>query len=168
MVVSSSPFQGWPYRINSWVTSKFQQNECWTFLIIATFQDQTSSKALWILGGVLPHFVCKDWVKPMPLSVAGAKSKAKGFWVLVAQSCLTFRDPMDYSPPGFSVHVIFQERILEWAAISYSRGSSQPRDWSHISCISCFGRWIFTTITWSGTQKMLDTSIYSTKNVLIT
>ena len=44
------------------------------------------------------------------------------------QSCLTLCDPMDYSPPGSSVHGILQARILEWGAISFSRGSSQPRD----------------------------------------
>ena len=38
------------------------------------------------------------------------------------------------SPPGSSVHVIFQARILEWVAISYSRGSAWPRDWSWVSC----------------------------------
>ena len=42
----------------------------------------------------------------------------------VAKSCLTFYDPMDYSPPGSSVHGILQARVLEWVAISSSRGSS--------------------------------------------
>ena len=42
----------------------------------------------------------------------------------VTQSCPTFCDPMDCSPPGSSVHGIFQARILEWVAISFSRGSS--------------------------------------------
>ena len=46
----------------------------------------------------------------------------------VAQSCPTLCDPMDCSPPGSSVHGIFQARILEWVAISFSRGSSPPRD----------------------------------------
>ena len=46
----------------------------------------------------------------------------------VAQSCLTLCDPMDCSLPGFSVHGILQARILEWVTISFSRGSSQPRD----------------------------------------
>ena len=46
----------------------------------------------------------------------------------VAQSCPTLCDPMDCSLPGFSVHGIFQARILEWVAISFSRRSSQPRD----------------------------------------
>ena len=38
----------------------------------------------------------------------------------VAQSCLTLSDPMDCSPPGYSVHVIFQARVLEWGAIAFS------------------------------------------------
>ena len=46
----------------------------------------------------------------------------------VAQSCLTLCDPMDCSLPGCSVHGIFQARILEWDAISFSRRSSRPRD----------------------------------------
>ena len=44
--------------------------------------------------------------------------------VLVAQSCLTLCDPMDYSPPGSSVHGILQARVLEWVAIPFSEGSS--------------------------------------------
>ena len=47
---------------------------------------------------------------------------------LVAKLCPTLGDPMDCSLPGSSVHGIFQRRILEWAAISFSRGSSPPRD----------------------------------------
>ena len=53
-----------------------------------------------------------------------------------AQPCPTLCDPMDYSPPGSSVHGILQARILEWVAISFSRGSSQPRDRTHISRVS--------------------------------
>ena len=48
----------------------------------------------------------------------------------VAWSCPTLRDPMDCSLPGSSVHGIFQARVLEWASISFSRRSSQPRDWT--------------------------------------
>ena len=47
--------------------------------------------------------------------------------------------PKDWSPPGSSVHGIFQARILEWVAISSSRRSSQPRD---RTCVSCIGRQI--------------------------
>ena len=53
-----------------------------------------------------------------------------------AQSCLTLCHPIDCSPAGSSVHGILQARILEWVAISSSRESSQPRDQSHISCMS--------------------------------
>ena len=51
-------------------------------------------------------------------------------------------DLLNCTAPGFSVHGISQARILEWVAITFSRGSSQPRDWSHLSCI--VGRF-FTT-----------------------
>ena len=46
----------------------------------------------------------------------------------VTQSCPTLSDPMDCSPPGSPLHGISQARILEWFALSFSRGSSQPRD----------------------------------------
>ena len=52
-----------------------------------------------------------------------------------SQSCLTLCDPMDCSLPGFSIHGILQARILEWVTISFSRGSSQPRDWTWVSHI---------------------------------
>ena len=48
--------------------------------------------------------------------------------VLVAQSCLTLFNPMDCSPPSFSIHRILQARILEWVAIPFSRESSRPKD----------------------------------------
>ena len=58
----------------------------------------------------------------------------------VAQSCLTLCDPTDCSLSGSSVHGIFQARVLEWIAISFSRGSSQPRARTQVSHIvdRCF------------------------------
>ena len=56
--------------------------------------------------------------------------------VLVAQSCLTLCDPIDYSLPGSSVHEILQARILEWIAIPFSRGSPRPRDQTWVSGIA--------------------------------
>ena len=53
--------------------------------------------------------------------------------VLVIQSRWTLCDPMDYSPPGSSVHGIFQARILEWVVIPFSRGSFRPRDQIQVS-----------------------------------
>ena len=54
----------------------------------------------------------------------------------VAQSCPTLCNPVDWSPPGSSVHGILQARILEWVASSFSRGSSWPRDWTQVPCIA--------------------------------
>ena len=53
----------------------------------------------------------------------------------VAQSCPTPSDPMDCSPPGSFLHGILQARVLEWGAISFSRGSSRPRDRTRVSHI---------------------------------
>ena len=65
----------------------------------------------------------------------------------VAKTCLTL-----YSPPGSPVHGIFQARILEWVAISSSRGSCQPRD------VSCIGKWILhhcaNQASYRNTQKL--------------
>ena len=64
----------------------------------------------------------------------------ESIWLLFVKSpshVWLFCNPMDCSPPNSSVHGISQVRILEWVAISFSRGSSQPRDWP---CISCIGR----------------------------
>ena len=59
-----------------------------------------------------------------------------------APSCPTLCDRMDCNPPGSAVHGISQARTLEWVAISFSRGSSWPRDWTHISCVFCTGNHI--------------------------
>ena len=63
---------------------------------------------------------------------------------LCAQSCVTLWDPVNCSLPGFSVHGIFQARIQKWVAISYFKGSSQPRD-----CVSSTGKWVlYHCATW--------------------
>ena len=69
----------------------------------------------------------------VPFSVCCAQS---------LQSCATLCDPTDCSPLGSSVHRILQARIVEWVAISYSKGSSRPRDQT---CVSCIAGAIFTT-----------------------
>ena len=75
---------------------------------------------------------------------------------LVTQLCLILCDPMDCSPPGFSVHGILQAKILEWVAIIFSRESSRPRDRTLVSCIS--GR--FCT-TWTIREALSLRSDYS-------
>ena len=61
----------------------------------------------------------------------------------VTQLCLTLRNPMDCSLLSCSVRGIFQARILEQVAVSSSRGSSWPRDWTYVCFISCTSRKIF-------------------------
>ena len=56
-------------------------------------------------------------------------------YCLVAQSCLILCNPMGCSPPGSTVHGVSQARIPEWVTITFSRGSSQPRDRTPISCL---------------------------------
>ena len=70
--------------------------------------------------------------------------------VLVTQLCSALCDPTDCSPPGYSVHLILQARILEWVAISFSRGSSWPRDQTPASCIAGW----FTT-DWATREALL-------------
>ena len=75
----------------------------------------------------------------------------QSIYVFVTHLCLTLCKPMAYSLPGSSVHVILQARILEWVAISFSRGSSQSRDWTQVSHTA--GR--FFTICWSLSHAQL-------------
>ena len=77
---------------------------------------------------------------------------------LVAKSCRTLCNPMDCSLPGSSVHGIFQTRILEWVAISFSRGSSPPRD--NLGLLHC--RWILYQLSYQGCSifKSGDTQSY--------
>ena len=65
----------------------------------------------------------------MPKNAQESESK-------VAQSCPTLCDPMDCSLSGSSIHGFPQARVLEWIAISFSRGSSQPRNRTWVSCIA--------------------------------
>ena len=69
-----------------------------------------------------------------------------------AQSRVILCNPVDCSPPGSCPRdrgYLSQARILHWVSISYSRGSSQPRDRTHTSCVSCIGRWIlYHHATW--------------------
>ena len=78
---------------------------------------------------------------------------------LVTKSCLPFCNPMDCSLPGSSVHGIFQKSILEWIAISFSKGSSQPRDLTRVSCI---GRQIlYHWSAWEAHKNMyMCTTVY--------
>ena len=75
------------------------------------------------------------------------------------QSCLTLCDLMDYGPPGFSLHGIFQARIVEWVAMPSSRVSSRPRNQTCISCISCIGKWILYWLSHQEKEMATHSSI---------
>ena len=80
---------------------------------------------------------CKCWGQNRIISETSRSTLTpKEMKVLVTQSCLTLCDPTDCTSPGSSVHGILQTRILEWVAISFSRGSSWPRDGTWVSCIA--------------------------------
>ena len=85
-----------------------------------------------------------------PYLTMWAASSFKSLKVCVhALSCPALCNPMDCSPPGSSVHRISQSSMLEWIAISFSRGSFWPRDWTQVFYISCIGRWIlYHCTTW--------------------
>ena len=72
------------------------------------------------------------YIDPAHLNICSVQTKMPSESE-VAQLCPTLCDPMDCSPPGSSVHGIFQVRLLEWGAISFSRGSSQSRDRTRVS-----------------------------------
>ena len=73
--------------------------------------------------------------------------------VLVGQLSPTSCCPMNCSLPGSSVHGILQVRILQWVATSFSRGSFQIRDRTHVSYVSCIGKQVFTI--WVGIYYFL-------------
>ena len=83
-------------------------------------------------------------------------------FVLVAKPCQTLCEPMDCSQPGSSVHVISQARTPEWVAISYSRGSSQPRGQICVCYISCIARGFFTS--WA-TGASIESCNYHSKQI---
>ena len=100
------------------------------YICIYIYKMTTHSSVLAEPGG-LPsmgsHRVGHDW---SDLAAAAA------YICLVAQLCPTLWDPMDCSPPASSVHGILQARVLEWASMPSSRGSSQPRNHIRVSCIT--------------------------------
>ena len=84
--------------------------------------------------------------------------------VLVTQWCLTLCSPTDYNPPGSFIHGIFQARILDWIAISFSRRSSQPRDQTWVSHIA--GR--FFTIWATKEANVMFLCVYKTSSEIDT
>jgi len=133
------------------------QKLCW---VHRTLTKRSMSKCLFTRPlpkrYVGPLGICEMLMKGIGLSGSVVSNMWKGkkkriicshfisFWWLVgsvAKLCPTLATPwtavpIDYSLPGSSVHGILQARILEWVAISFSRGSSWPRNWTRVSCIA--------------------------------
>ena len=86
---------------------------------------------LWTCFKMVPY--CQS---PQQLETPNQNSSLPQSESEVAQLCPTLCDPVGCSPPSSSVHEILQARMLEWVAISFSRGSSQPRDWTQVSRIA--------------------------------
>ena len=79
----------------------------------------------------------------------------------VTKLCLTLCDPMDCNPPSPSVCEIFQASILEWVAISSFRGSSWPRDQTHVSWVFCIGRRILCHLSCPGSSDYAWSLVFS-------
>ena len=107
-----------------------QQRHHMTYSMICLYSDFLHWKESSMRAMAFVLFVA---VVPAPRTVPDTVS-AKSL-----QSCPTLCDPMDWSSPGSSVRGIFQARILEWISMSFSRGSSQPRDQTCFASISCIG-----------------------------
>ena len=76
-------------------------------------------------------------------------------------SCVWLCDPVDWSPPGSSVHGISQAIMLEWVATSFSRGSSWPRSWTQVSCIA--GRFFTVCATREAQYSWIRVLIFLTE-----
>ena len=100
-----------------------------------------------LVSGKMEIWLSTEYSARSKLLVSGNASESESE---VAQSCLTLFDPMDCSLPCSCIHGIFQARVLEWVAISFSRGSSRPRDYTRISRIvgRGFAVWATREILW--------------------
>ena len=109
-------------------TQKFQlcQMKCWIRSSANFFPTHTS----------VVQFFCRQHVLFKCMMYVCISS--------VAKLCPTLMWPHGLQPAKPPVHGLSQARILEWVAISSSRGSSWPRDWTHVSCVSCTAGGFFT------------------------
>ena len=134
------------YWDTTWVACNFLTcQDCPGFLVIYIYiyiyiYIKNTGKYMWwsVLVGSTP--LCLPWAhcrmsEGELYSTVGLCVQAK-----LLQSCPTLCNPMDCGLPGSSVRGILQARILEWVAVSSSRGSSQPRDWTQVFYVFCIGR----------------------------
>jgi len=148
LVGCSSAVFAWSHSCNwiplqSWLAWKMQDgpagmpgSQCWLLAEASWFSStwplilQEASLASWYSG---VSIVIQE---NEPQCASTHQTSACTMFACVAEYHVwLFCDPMDCSLPCSPVHGISQARILEWVAIDFSRGSSQPRDWTHISCL---------------------------------
>ena len=121
------------WESDSWKLTKVPYS-FYHFLILGTW----APPVYWVWGRSAVSSFCR-WLITNSLKKHYCFLTFKFTWGIFAkslQSCLTLCSPLDCSPPGSSIHGILQARILEWVAISFSRGSSQPRNRTQVSCIA--------------------------------
>ena len=103
----------------------------WSREEVDTTEHRENSQKWW---EETPEFNSQRFLLRVQTSDKARALRAQGL-LLLSFGRVRLCDPMDHSPPGSSVHGISQARILEWVAISSSRGSSWPRDWTQVSGI---------------------------------
>ena len=125
----------------------------WTLFGVALLWDWNKNRPFPVLWPLL-HFpnLLARWLQHFNICVYIVKESESE-----AQSCPTLWDPVDYSLPCSSLHGILQERILEWVAISFSRGPSRPRDRTWVSRIEgrCFNLWATVKYGCGSSQNIL-------------
>ena len=133
-----------------------------TLLSISTYPFSTSNP---FLIPFLPISDSKESFSLLLVTLPLANPKCCCFLSVCVKSlqlCPTLFKPMDCSLPDSSFHGIFQAGILEWIIMPSSRGSSRPRDWTHVSCISCIvGRYFIHWVTWEATTKIKELLTYN-------
>ena len=136
-----SAFQG-PRDHLSAITNKIQTS-CWVrpLFLFPLFTQQTFTEGLSCV---------KNWARIMTINRNICCS------CLVSKSCLPLYNPTAWGPPGSSVHGISQARMLEWVSLSFSRGSSWPKDWTRVSCTA--GRF-FTIRATAAAAKSLQSCL---------
>ena len=117
---------------HDWATNTSTSNESWTVKKAELWRTDAFELCCW-----------RRLLRVLWIGRRSNQSVLKESENEVTQSCPTLCDPMDCSLSGSSIHGIFQARVLEWIVISFSRGSSQSRNRTWVSCIAgrCFTIW---------------------------
>ena len=126
----------------------------------------------WHSQNGFPSKLCWKTVHVLNMREIATSRLAFALHIARMLSCVSLCDPVDCSLPCSSVHGIFQATIVEWVAISFSRGSSQHRDRTHVSCIGrqilyhwatweAINPYIFVAIRYNSNRKIIQRSCFS-------